>query len=306
VNRVVAGIDFGGTATRLVIYEADRVIASRTFSTATLGAGSMDTRVDSVVAAILGLIPADCVLTAIGIGASGPVDVAAGIIRNPHTLPSFSGIDLVVELKRRLGVPIVLENDAVAAAIAEHRLGAGMGVERLLVVTIGTGIGVAFIEAGRALRGPNGSHPEAGHIPIPHPLPSAAGQCYCGANACWEQSASRQALQKMLSPLFPTASDDGDILSLAGGAQGREDVLAALDSYGAALGQGIAILHTVFMPEATVLAGSGAKHLDLYRRGLSRVLQRSPGFAVDAKLHVAALGNSAGAIGAALLAQDCA
>ncbi|HVT52202.1 MAG TPA: ROK family protein [Dongiaceae bacterium] len=302
--RAVIGIDLGGTAARFVVHGDDGLAGSKEVSTAVLGEGGEDERIDRLVAAIRDQVPSGAVLQAVGIGASGPVDVEAGTIRNPFTLPAFSDIALVAEIEQRLGIPAVLENDALAAAIAENRLGAGMSVDRLLVVTLGTGIGVALILDGKPFRGPNSAHPESGHIPSPYPVPGAPELCYCGARSCWEQSASRKALQRMLRPLFPEAASDREVLALARAAGDRNDVQDALARYGAALGHGLAILHSVYMPEVTVLAGSGARYLDLYRRGLEPVLARAPGFAVDVELRITTLGDTAGAIGAALLARD--
>jgi glucokinase len=98
-------------------------------------------------------------LQGVGIGASGPVD-SDGIIRNPSTLRAFSNILLVTIIAERLAVSCVIDNDAVTAAIGEHRYGAGRNSDALLVVTRGTGIGVCMLNCGRPVRGADGSHPK--------------------------------------------------------------------------------------------------------------------------------------------------
>ena len=202
MSGVVAGIDLGGTGSRFVIYGRDGVIASAAMATAELGSGNQEQRLSRLADTVFGLAPPGSALLGIGIGASGPVNRAAGVIHNHETLPTFSGFPLVAALQKRCAVDVIVENDAVTAAIAEHRLGAGRDARHMLMVTLGTGIGAAFLMDGSPFRGPRGEHPEAGHIPIITGL----GRCYCGAKGCWEQVASRSALQAMLRPHLPPES----------------------------------------------------------------------------------------------------
>jgi len=128
----------------------------------------------------------------IGLGVTGPVHPRSGIIANPYTLPpSYQG-HVRAPLNEHFGVPVVLENDANVAAIAEARFGAGRGRSSTACVTVGTGIGVGVVLDGAVHRGPRGLHPEAGHMVIDANGP----QCYCGARGCVESLASATAVMQ--------------------------------------------------------------------------------------------------------------
>jgi glucokinase len=300
MTPVVAGIDLGGTGSRFVIQGAAGLLAATTLQTAELGAGDAAARVARLGDLLEGLVPTGTRLAAIGIGATGPVDIATGIINNHDTLPWFSEFPLTAVLATRFGLPVVIDNDAVVAAVAEWRLGAGAGVERMLMVTLGTGIGVAFLTAGRPFRGPGGVHPEAGHIPI---LPGRA-RCYCGADGCWEQLASRGALQATLRPLLQDTP--GPLLIQEAGRRAGDDPAIArlLAEYGNYFGRGLSVLHSLYRPEVTVIGGSVAPLLPILRPAVEATLARTPAFAVPHELRSACLDDNAGAVGAALMAAE--
>lgn len=185
---VTVGVDLGGTGTRIVTLD-DRhaVVYQLSSSTPASSAGAVSGLVSSIAAAAAGRK-----LRGVGIGASGPVD-PLGIIRNTETLPAFSGIQITAIISQRLGTPCVIDNDAAAAAVGEYACGAGHGSAGLLVITLGTGVGIAALTSGHLFRGADGSHPEAGHIPVGGP----PAPCYCGLPNCWEQLASRTALDHL-------------------------------------------------------------------------------------------------------------
>jgi glucokinase len=186
--EVTVGVDLGGTGTRIVTLDRDGAVLHQVSSpTSASSSGAVSGLVSSIAIAAAGRE-----LRGIGIGASGPVD-PHGIIRNTATLPAFSGIQITSVISERLGVPCVIDNDAAAAAAGEYACGAGRGSTGLLVVTLGTGVGVAVLASGRPFRGADGGHPEAGHIPAGGP----PAPCYCGLPNCWEQLASRTALDRL-------------------------------------------------------------------------------------------------------------
>lgn len=297
---VVAGIDIGGTATRLLIRGRHGTVAARIEATATFGGGATEARVSRLADMIIALVPDGHALRAVGIGATGPVERSTGIIRNPDTLPMFSGFALTQELQGRLNVQVLIDNDAVAAALAEATLGAGQRADRMLMVTLGTGIGVALLIDGVPFRGPDGAHPEAGHISIRGGGP----RCYCGAVGCWEGLASRARLQTMLRPWVAETVPDHEVVDRAAASAADTAIAAIFATYGDRVGHGLAALHSVFRPNVIVLGGSAAKHLDLFRAALMRRMSRMPGYAVPLELRKASLGDGAGALGAASLVID--
>ena len=299
MRAVVAGVDLGGTGSRFVICAEDAVIAQQSVATASFAAASTPAeRLDGFARTIRALIPSDCSLAAVGIGASGPVDVEAGVVHNLDTLAAFSDFPLVQGVRERLGVPVAIDNDAVTAAVAEYRFGAGERARRMLMITLGTGIGAALLVEGAPFRGSDNAHPEAGHIPIA----AGRGRCYCGLEGCWEHAASRAALQRLLRPLLPVGTADRNIISTAAADADRPAVRETFYRYGCLVGQGLAALHTMLMPDVTVIGGGAAEVFNLFEDGLRPALARAPGFSVPVAIRVARMGDQAGAVGAAQIA----
>jgi len=298
--RLYAGIDMGGTGTRFLLYGQRRVLAQRTVPTAELAQGSRATKLARLAGIVQELLPAGSRLVSVGIGASGPVDTAKGVIRNPDTLAGFSGFRIVDGLERHLGVPVYLDNDALVAAIAEYRLGAGRKATRLLVITLGTGIGVAVLIDGQALRGLQGAHPEASHFPVS----SEGDPCYCGITGCWEHLASRAALQNLLRPLVPAATPDRAILACAVKQARRKAVQKAFYDYGVLVGRGLIALQAHYMPDCTVIGGSAAAQYPYFKTGLTATLHEARQLAQGTRIKVSTLGDGAGALGAAIMARE--
>jgi len=286
-TRVTAGVDLGGTGTRIVVLDRDGVVLHQVSQpTSASSAGAVSGLVSSIAAAAAGQD-----LRGVGIGASGPVD-PRGIIRNTETLPAFSDVQITPVISERLGVPCVIDNDATAAAIGEHACGAGRGSAGLLVITLGTGVGVAALTGGHPFRGTDGGHPEAGHIPVGGP----PAPCYCGLPSCWEQLASRTALDHL-------AGKEAD--TLAAKARGGEVAAARVfDTYGERVGTGLVTLLAIFRPDRVVIAGGAARFIDLFSHGLRRSLDHGPKYTPKPAVVPAELGNLSGAIGAAVMARE--
>lgn len=285
---VTVGIDLGGTGLRVVALTLDGTVV-RDESVPTPGASaSTISAVQQLVESIRRVGGPD--VLGVGIGASGPVD-ASGIIRNDDTLPAFSHVDLPQVIRAECGVRCVIDNDATTAAVGENHYGAGSHAESLLMVTLGTGIGVAVLTAGQPFRAGDGSHPEAGHLPVPGP----AASCYCGLEVCWEQLASRTALDQLTG---------GQPMEWAARAE-TGDTLAATTfrSYGQRVGLGLGALLTIFRPDRVVLGGGAARFLPQFESGLRQSLARNGEFAWDPPIVMAELGALSGAIGAAVLAR---
>ena len=149
---------------------------------------------------------------------------------------------------------------------------------------------------GQPIRGRDGAHPEGGHIPVS----SDEFRCYCGLTGCWEQHASRTALQRTLSVAMDGAEASREFINDAiRVAPSNERVRRAFAEYGAAVGRGLASLHTVYQPRVTVIGGSAAACLPLIQDDILATLSRSTEFYVPTELRTAQLGDNAGAIGAA-------
>jgi glucokinase len=207
-----------------------------------------------------------------------------------------------------------LENDANAAAVAEHRLGAGRGCRHMVLVAVGTGIGGGLILDGRLYHGASGGAGEIGHM-----LVEPQGRvCGCGRRGCLEAMASGSALDAVareIAQAQPHGSvaemarnqgktPDARILDAAASA-GDAAAASALERAGAYLGDGLTNLVDVFNPEVIVIGGS-VRRSRRYLETAVAVMQRDayPQHLVDVRIAEAELGDEAPAIGAALLAID--
>jgi glucokinase len=285
---VTIGIDLGGTGTRVIALDTEGVIRNQTTTPTPVRlspARAVPELVHTVIRMAAGLR-----LQGVGIGASGPVS-PAGIIGNPETLPSYTGVPITKIIGESLDVPCVIDIDAVTAAIGEYRYGAGRGSDALLVITLGTGIGVAILIRGAPLRAADGTHPEAGHISVSGP----AAPCYCGLRTCWEQLASRAALGRLT---------DGRTEEVARRAHRGDPSAAELfNRYGEHVGAGLATLLTIYKPDRVVIGGGAAQYLDLFQAALRQSLKRSVEYAWTPAFLPAQLGNVAGAVGAAVISR---
>jgi len=252
----------------------------------------------------------------VGIGAAGWVDNEQAVVRfSPHL--SWRSEPLRDRLAERITLPLIVDNDANAAAWAEYRFGAGRGSSVMVCITLGTGIGGGLVINRQLFRGTYGMAGEWGHmIAVP-----GGHWCECGNRGCWEQYASGNALVREARALARTQSPTAHrLLELAGGDPERitgPDVTAsAIDGdpnsveliadVGSWLGRGIANLAAALDPEVVVIGGgvSAAGNLLLLpaRQAFSRTLT-GRGFREEARLELAHLRNDAGLIGAADLAR---
>lgn len=299
--NVCAGLDMGGTGIRIVIMREERVLASTTISTASFADLAQRQRISILAQSILGLLPYGTRLIGVGIGASGPVNVETGVIDNPYTLPAFSGFPLAAQMETCLQVPVRMDNDATTAALGEHHFGAGIGSSRMLMVTLGTGVGVALLDRGKPFRMANGSHPEAGHIAVS----DDERVCYCGLTGCWESLAARSWLQTTLMERVPEVDYRRqrlvDWLEIC---RQSPEIASVFYQYGRQVGKGLGSLLMAYGPDTTVLSGSAASLYPLFEQGLQSVLQRAAGFEINRDIHISLLGDTAGAMGATRLLPD--
>jgi glucokinase len=182
-----------------------------------------------------------------------------------------------------------LENDADAAALGEYWQGAGQGVDHLAVVTVGTGIGTAFVYHGELYRGLRGVHPEIGH----QVLDPKGPLCYCGARGCWESlaagpSIARLARKELSRERKINGADVSLILKLAGGnlaqvsgihvteaaRMGDPTALRIVEQAATYLGLGLVNVILFFVPEVILLGGGVMKSYDLLKPTLDAVIAR--------------------------------
>src|SRR6516162_3145680 len=244
---------------------------------------------------------AGCEVGGIGIGSTGPVDPMSGKFGNVNFFPHWEGENPVRDLECRFNLSAAMENDADAAALGEAAWGAGQRKQRLIYVTVGTGIGAGLVFNGELYRGVDQAHPEIGH----HLVDPSGPPCSCGFRGCWESLAAGPASVKWFRANAPAGHAElldltaKRICELARGG----DALArrAVEHEVQYLGLGLANLVTLFAPDAIVLGGSLMKSSDLFLPGIRSLIRQCCKYVPFEKteLALASLGEDANLIGAA-------
>ena len=233
----------------------------------------------------------------IGVACPGPLNPYTGMLGDVGTLPGWQGRNLVAELEPEFGVPVAVENDADAAALAEANWGAAKGSERFIYITVSTGIGGGIILSGELYRGAHGAHPELGHQVI-----DASGpRCYCQARGCWESLASGCAMASWMREQQPAAPEltAAQICALA--EQGHPLARRSVEREGYYLGLGLANLITLFAPDTIALGGGVMKSSYLFLNRAQEVIREvcTQVPAAKTQITLASLGSDTGLAGAA-------
>jgi glucokinase len=314
IHALTIGVDIGGTkvAAGVVDPEGNVLERLRRDTPSTSPRATEDT-----IAAVVAELRERHEVTAVGIGAAGWIDVTgSSVLFSPHL--AWRHEPLRDAVRRRIRLPVVIENDANAAAWAEWRFGAGQGESHLVCVTLGTGIGGAVITDGVMLRGKYGVAGEFGHMTV---VPGGH-RCECGNRGCWEQYASGNSLVREARELAASGSPVAqNLLDRVGGDPGRitgpsiteaakdgDPVAVELfEEVGRWLGVGLANIAAAFDPGTFVVGGGVSQAGELFlgpARDTFRRTLTGRGFRPEAQILRAALGNDAGMVGAADLARE--
>ena len=307
------GVDVGGTKVAAgVVDEHGRIVAKLKRSTP---AASPAQTADVISEAVLELLR-DHRAEAVGLGAAGFIDKAkATVLFAPNLAWRTEPVKRKVE--ERVGLPVIVENDANATAWAEMIFGAARGHEHVVLVTVGTGIGAGFVVNGRLYRGRWGVAGEPGHYRV---VPDGR-LCGCGNRGCWEQYASGNALVAEARE-FAARSPAGAVrlLQLGTGTpegitgiaitqaarEGDPGALRCFDIIGGWLGQGLADLAAILDPGCFVIGGGVSEAGDLLllpTRAAFHASLTGRTYRPYAEIRLAELGPDAGLVGAADLAR---
>lgn len=248
-------------------------------------------------------------ISAVSLAVPGTVNVAEGVVVEAPNVPCLEGFRLSAALESELEWPVILENDANAAAIGEMWQGAGRGHRTLICVTLGTGVGGGIILDGKLWRGADGSAGEIGHIGVD---PFAGVACMCGSRGCLEVYASATAVVRMTREArhrYPNSilHNTEDLTSEKIYQAGREGDALAIEVFrrmGVYLGIGLASLVNLLNPEIVVIGGGLSNGWELFEKHMhQQVIERA--FSIPArrvKIVLAECGDDAGLLGAARLA----
>ncbi len=307
--EIVIAADLGGTNLRVAAVSREGKILSRS-KAATPQSDRAEVIVREIVEAVKVCeesVQNEGEVRAIAVAVPGIVSVERGLIIKAPNLPALDRFRITAALKGELGIDVVLENDANAAAIGEHAFGAAREYSSTIMITLGTGIGGGIIIDRKILRGIDGTAGEIGHICVePHGVP-----CGCGSRGCIEQYASATAIVRLAGELevqYPTSSLNGrqKISSrevFEAGVQGDDLALEVFRQAGFYLGIAIADLLNILNPEAIVIGGGVVSGWDLLMPHVyEEMKQRAYRENTDrVKIVRAQLGDDAGILGAAYL-----
>jgi len=306
------GVDIGGTKVSAgVVDDAGTIIDRERRDTP----GRDAAHTESTIVEVVDALAARHDIGAVGIGAAGWIaNDHATVLFSPHL--AWRNEPLREALRGRIALPVIVENDANAAAWAEYRFGAAAGHRVVVCVTLGTGIGGGLVVDGSVYRGAFGIACEYGHMTV---VPEGR-RCACGNRGCWEMYASGRALARdaiELAAESPVSAAGlveraGSVEAITGpivtaaAAEGDSAALAICNAMGRWLGRGIANLAAVLDPSVFVIGGGVSAAGELLvgpAREEFGLTLTGRGFRPAAAIEVAALGPDAGLIGAADLAR---
>jgi len=318
-DKYVVGVDMGGTKILAATIAEDGTIVSRA-KTATKAHKDPTKVIDRI---------ADCINTAIeqaglkkssiqavGIGAPGPLDPQDGVIIFAPNL-NWYNVPLKKELENRLDIPTFLDNDVNVGTVGEFTHGAGQGVNSLVGIFVGTGIGGGIVLNGELFHGTNKTAGEIGHIIV-----KAGGpKCNCGNSGCLEAMSSRIAITKRIRRAILKRGkksrilelNDGNLDSIRSGtlakavAAGDKVTIKVMRRTAKYLGIGVASVVNFLNPEMIILGGGVVEALD--DKFIERIRRFAVAYALPntmdgVEIATAKLGDDAGVIGASVLARQ--
>ena len=310
---LACGVDVGGTKIAGAVVDLE----GRILEEARVESPATDAEeIEQAIADLVADLRTRHEVEVVGVGAAGYVDAKRASVMFAANL-ALRDVNLKAELEERIGLPVVVENDANAAAWGEFAFGAGADVDDLLMVTVGTGVGGGIVLDGRLYRGAFGPAAEIGHLRV---VPDGH-LCGCGQRGCFEQYASGRALVREARTAAAGEVEAAEpLLALAGGEvgaitgplvtraaqSGDAFSIELIASLARRLGAGIASLVSVLDPAAVVIGGGVSEAGDLLMVPLRAAFESQLSgrrYRPVAEIRLATLGNKAGVIGAADLAR---
>ena len=305
MGQVVIGVDLGGTNLRTALLSTDGDILDKRKAPTHASDGWK-----KVVARLVENISLQREIaeqrglhvSAVGVGAPGVIRMDKGVVVKSPNFPDWNNLPLRDELEKVLGIPVVIENDANAAALGEQWRGAGRGINSMILLTLGTGVGGGIVLDNKIWQGADGMAGEIGHMTL---IPDGR-QCGCGNTGCLEMYASArgivQSYREASGTIEYTSSSEITSVQIYQAARNGEHIARqVMKDMGSMLGIGIANLINIFNPNMIVLGGGvkdawdlfiGSTHEEIMKRAFQVPAERT-------EIVPSLLGDDAGMIGAA-------
>lgn len=285
--KVIAGIDIGGTkcAVSFAHMEEDHITFLDKVKMET-DTECFENAMKSFICIIDGKLKEhpEWELLSVGISCGGPLDTEKGLIMAPPNLPGWEHADVFTPLHNTFGVPVMIQNDADACALAEWSMGAGKGSKNMIFLTFGTGMGAGLILNSELYSGSCGLAGEVGHIRLEDDGPygygkngSFEGFCSGGGIASLGRMKAREAIKAGNPPMFCRREEELDGISGKNIAEALHagDKLAAeiYDTVGRYLGRGVSILIDILNPEKVVIGSIYGRQKEVLDKELYRILE---------------------------------
>lgn len=253
-------------------------------------------------------------IKAIGIGSPGTPNDEEGILVYANNLTNFINVPLRTELQKHINLPVILDNDANCAALAESVAGAAKNEKNSIMITLGTGVGGGIVLDGKLYSGFNYSAAEMGHMVII----SGGEQCTCGRKGCWESYASATGLiqQTKVAASSDKASIindlvEGDLSKVSArtafdaAKKGDKTALKVVSQFIEYIAEGLINIINIFAPEVVVIGGGISKEGEYLLKPLRELVYKDVYFKEEpqTQIRAAQMGNDAGIIGAAMLGK---
>ena len=292
----VIGVDVGGTKILAAVVGPDGTIEARHEEPMlAASAEALLAELDRVVEALR----SEHEVAALGFGIASRIDQRAGRALASVNLP-LENVDFRDRMSERHRLPVAIDNDGNAAAVAEWRAGAARGARHVVMLTLGTGVGGGLILDGRPYRGATGGGAELGHVVVEYDGPP----CPCGGRGHLESFASGRAADEVARKLYGAQSSARDLTRR--GEAGQSEAVATLSEIGRRLGAGIASFVNTFEPEVVVVGGGFGEAGELLLAPAREVIARDALAPARDTVRIAEaeLGVDAGVIGAGLIAYE--
>ena len=300
---MILSIDIGGTAVKMGLVDHEGAIHARHEASVCFDHYQTPILTTVIREAQAFLARESAQIEGIGVSATGQVDDRAGaVIGTNGKIPHYEGAQIKRDMEAAFGVPVFALNDANAAALGECFAGRAKGVQNVLMVTLGTGVGGGIVLGGKIFGGTRGIAGELGHFTLYQDGP----RCPCGKRGCFESYAATTALVRRAKEATGEAEMNGRIV-FSRAADGDQALLAVLSAWIDDIAAGISGLVHIFNPQMVLIGGGVSAQEALLIAPLRERVLRSvmPRFAECLQLEAATLGNDAGMIGAARFYLDC-
>ncbi len=273
MSKFTVGVDIGGTNIKLgLVNSSGKIISQTRFETKSFASSKMKL-IDALVDSIQTLISKNKLtlknIQGIGIGLPGLIDPVKGVVKQLPNISGWTNVPLVALLKKKLSVPIFIDNDVNLITLAEWKFGAGRGCRDLLCITLGTGVGGGFIFENKLYRGPGYVAGEIGHMPIKE----NGIECPCGGRGCFERYVGNAYLTQKFQTIFKNnAMRTQDVYQLA--EQGNARALQFWHEVGTTVGQGLIGVINLINPKMVVIGGGVSNNYKFFAPAMKDLIKK--------------------------------